>query len=95
MYYNGHDTNPFPLTYPAAPAVPATGLANNRFYRCDARRSAGSRFPLLYGIGKNPANTNTVDFEMASGGLGYQFNSRFSVTSGYYYLKDRNHSANH
>ena len=32
---------------------------------------------------------------MASGGLGYQFNSRFKVTSGYYYLRDRNNSANH
>ncbi|SAL04485.1 porin [Caballeronia arationis] len=32
---------------------------------------------------------------MASGGLGYQFSPRFKVTSGFYYLKDRNNSANH
>ena len=48
-----------------------------------------------YAIGKNPAKSNTVDFEMASGGLGYQFNPSFKITSGYYYLKDRNNSANH
>jgi predicted porin len=96
VYYNGHDTNPFPLTYPAAPAVPATGLANNRFYYLGAMYTiSGFSISASYGIGKNPANTNTADFEMASGGLGYQFNSRFKVTSGYYYLKDRNHSANH
>ncbi|MGA7811892.1 porin, partial [Caballeronia sp.] len=48
-----------------------------------------------YAIGKNPAKSNTADFEMASGGLGYQFNPSFKITSGYYYLKDRNNSANH
>ena len=31
VYYSGHDTNPYPLTYPAAPAAPATGSNNNRF----------------------------------------------------------------
>jgi predicted porin len=48
-----------------------------------------------YSIGKNPAQANTREFEMISGGLGYEFNPFFKVTSGYYYLKDRNHSANH
>jgi predicted porin len=56
---------------------------------------SGFSISASYGIGKNPANTNTADFEMASGGLGYQFSPRFKVTSGFYYLKDRNHSANH
>jgi predicted porin len=96
VYYNGHDTNPFPLTYPTAPAVPPTGLANNRFYYFGAMYTiAGFSISGSYGVGKNPANTNTADFEMASGGLGYQFSPRFKVTSGYYYLRDRNHSANH
>jgi predicted porin len=96
VYYNGHDTNPFPLTYPTAPAVPATGLDNNRFYYLGALYTIGG-FSISgsYGVGKNPAKSNTADFEMASGGLGYQFNSRFKITSGYYYLTDRNHSANH
>jgi predicted porin len=96
VYYNGHDTNPFPLNYPVGPAVPATGLANNRFYYFGAMYTiAGFSISGSYGIGKNPANTNTANFEMASGGLGYQFNPRFKITSGYYYLKDRNNSANH
>ncbi|WP_044043095.1 porin [Caballeronia insecticola] len=96
VYYNGHDTNPYPLTYPAAPAAPATGLANNRFYYFGAMYTiAGFSISGSYGVGKNPANTQAADFEMISGGLGYQFNSRFKITSGYYYLKDRNHSANH
>ena len=96
VYYNGHDTNPFPITYPVAPAAAATGLDNNRFYYLGAMYTiAGFSVSGSYGIGKNPANSNTADFEMISGGLGYQFNPRFKVTSGYYYLKDRNHSANH
>jgi predicted porin len=96
VYYNGHDTNPFPITYPAAPATAATGLDNNRFYYLGAMYTiAGFSVSGSYGIGKNPASTNTADFEMISGGLGYQFNPRFKITSGYYYLKDRNHSANH
>jgi predicted porin len=96
VYYNGHDTNPFPITYPAAPATSATGLDNNRFYYLGAMYTiAGFSVSASYGIGKNPASSNTTDFEMISGGLGYQFNPRFKVTSGYYYLKDRNHSANH
>jgi predicted porin len=32
VYYNGHDTSPFALTYPTTPAAPSTGLDNNRFY---------------------------------------------------------------
>jgi predicted porin len=96
VYYNGHDTNPFPLTYPTTPAVPATGQDNNRFYYFGAMYTiSGFSISASYGVGKNPEKSNTADFEMASGGLGYQFNPRFKVTSGYYYLKDRNHSANH
>lgn len=96
VYYNGHDTNPYPLTYPAAPAVSATGLDNNRFYYFGAMYTiSGFSVSASYAIGRNPAKSNTVDFEMVSGGLGYQFNPRFKITSGYYYLKDRNNSANH
>jgi predicted porin len=96
VYYNGHDTNPYPLTYPAAPAVPATGANNNRFYYFGAMYTiSGFSVSASYAIGKNPAKSNSVDFEMVSGGLGYQFNSAFKITSGYYYLKDRNDSANH
>ncbi|MFM0596577.1 MULTISPECIES: porin [Paraburkholderia] len=96
VYYNGHDTNPFPLTYPAAPAISATGQDNNRFYYFGAMYTIGGlSISGSYGIGKNPARSNTADFEMASGGLGYQFSPFFKVTSGFYYLKDRNNSANH
>lgn len=95
VYYNGHDTNPFPINYPAAPATPATGQANNRFYYFGAMYTiAGFSVSGSYGVGKNPEKSNLVDFEMISGGLGYQFNPRFKVTSGFYYLKDRNNSAN-
>ncbi|MGY6158901.1 porin [Paraburkholderia strydomiana] len=96
VYYNGHDTNPYPITYPATPAAVATGQANNRFYYFGALYSiAGFSISGSYGVGKNPARSDTVNFEMASAGLGYQFSPRFKVTSGFYYLKDRNHSANH
>jgi predicted porin len=96
VYYNGHDTNRFPLTYPAAPAAPETGLNNNRFYYLGALYTIGSfSVSASYGLGRNPANTGRVDYEMVSGGLGYKFSSVFKVTSGFYYLKDRNNSANH
>ena len=96
VYYNGHDTNPFPPTYPAAAATPATGLDNNRFYYFGAMYTIGGfSVSASYGIGKNPAKSNTANFEMASGGLGYRFNPSLKITSGYYYLRDRNNSANH
>jgi predicted porin len=96
VYYNGHDTNPFPLTYPAAPATPATGLDNNRFYYFGAMYTIGGfSLSASYGLGKNPANTSAANFEMVSAGLGYQFSPFFRITSGYYYVKDRNNSANH
>jgi predicted porin len=96
LYYNGHDTNPFPGNYPTAPAVPATGVANNRFYYIGAMYTiSGFSVSGSYSIGKNPAKSNLYDFEMISGGLGYQFNPVFRITSGYYYLRDRNQAANH
>ncbi|ASL46865.1 Outer membrane porin protein 32 [Burkholderia sp. AD24] len=96
LYYNGHDTNPYAATYPTTPAVPATGLANNRFYYFGAMYTiSGFSLSASYSVGKNPAKSNTYDFEMISGGLGYQFTPFFKVTSGYYYLKDKNNSANH
>jgi predicted porin len=89
VYYNGHDTNP-------APNVPATGLNNNRFVYFGAMYTwhdisvSGS-----YSHGKNPANSTHVNYDLYSAGLGYRFTPVFKVTSGYYYLKDNNNSANH
>lgn len=89
VYYNGHDANPAPGTAP-------TGLNNNRMVYLGALYTfqdfsvSGS-----YSQGKNPANSNHVDFEVYSAGLGYRFTSALKVTSGFYYLKDKNNSANH
>jgi predicted porin len=95
VYYNGHDTNPFPLTYPTTPAATPTGLDNNRFYYLGALYTIGGfSVSASYGIGKDPANTSRIDYEMASAGLGYKFSATFKITSGYYYEKDRNNSAN-
>ncbi|MEM5425252.1 porin [Paraburkholderia ferrariae] len=95
VYYNGHDTNPF-VGAGTTPAVPPTGLNNNRFVYFGGQYTiSGFSVSASYGLGKNPANSNAADFEMISGGLGYQFNPVFRLTSGYYYLKDRNHSQNH
>jgi predicted porin len=88
IYYNGHDTNPASASMP-------TGLDNNRFYYLGAMyRYMGASVSVSYGIGKNPSNSAHVDIEMISGGLGYQFTPSFSVTSGYYYLRDRNNTVN-
>ncbi len=95
VYYNGHDTNPF-VGAGTTPAVPASGVDNNRFYYVGAMYTiSGFSLSASYSIGKNPAKSSLYDFEMISGGLGYQFNRVFKITSGYYYLKDRNNSANH
>lgn len=89
VYYNGHDTNPTSTSVP-------TGLDNNRFYYFGAKyRYQGISASASYSIGKNPSNSTHVDFELISGGLGYQFNPFLSVTSGYYYIRDRNNAANH
>ncbi|CAE6747309.1 porin [Paraburkholderia nemoris] len=88
VYYNGHDTNP-------APGAPLTGIDNNRFVYLGALYSIdGFSFSASYANGRNPARSNQVKLDMYSVGLGYRFSPAFRVTSGVYYLKDKNHSAN-
>jgi predicted porin len=88
-YYNGHDTNLSNTTVP-------TGLDNNRFYYLGAKYTFHDfSVSTSYSIGKNPAHSAQVNYEMVSAGLGYRFTPGFRVTSGFYYLKDRNNSANH
>lgn len=95
VYYNGHDTNPYPAN-PAAAAAPATGLDNNRYYYLGAKYTFhGFSVSGSCSNGKNPANSNHVDFDLWSVGLGYRLNPAFEITSGFYYLKDENNSANH
>ena len=87
-YYNGHDTNPGPNTVP-------TGLANNRLYYLGAFYTLHDfSISASYTNGKNPARSNQVNIDMYTFGLGYRFTPAFKVTSGVYYLKDRNNSAN-
>jgi predicted porin len=89
LYYNGHDTNPIPLT------ATATGVDNNRMIYFGALYDiANFSVSASYSNGKNPAHTNLVDIDMYSAGLGYQFTPAFKVTSGVYFLKDRNNSIN-
>jgi predicted porin len=88
VYYNGHDTNPGPTTVP-------TGLDNNRFWYLGALYTIkGFSVSASYSNGKNPAHSNLVDLDLYSFGLGYRFAPDFQVTSGIYYLHDRNNSAN-
>ncbi|MCP3715154.1 porin [Paraburkholderia sp. CNPSo 3281] len=95
VYYNGHDTNPFTQTGPTTiVTAPSTGLANNRFWYLGAQYTFHDfSVSTSYSIGKNPANSGHANFEMISGGLGYKFSPAFKITSGFYYLKDRNHSS--
>jgi predicted porin len=89
VYYNGHDTNPSATTVP-------TGLDNDRFYYLGAKYTFHDlSVSTSYSIGKNPANSAHVNFEIVSAGLGYRFTAAFRITSGFYYLKDRNNSTNH
>ncbi|MCI0152243.1 porin [Paraburkholderia sediminicola] len=88
VYYNGHDTNPGPTTVP-------TGLDNNRLWYLGALYTIKSfSVSASYTNGKNPAHSNLVDLDLYSVGLGYRFTPAFQITSGLYYLKDKNNSAN-
>jgi predicted porin len=88
VYYNGHDTNPGPTTVP-------TGLDNNRFWYLGALYTIkGFSVSASYSNGKNPAHSNLVNLDLYSVGLGYRFAPDFQVTSGLYYMKDRNNSTN-
>jgi predicted porin len=88
VYYNGHDTNPGPTTV-------ATGLNNNRFWYLGALYTIKNfSVSASYSNGKNPAHSNLVDLDLYSVGLGYRFTPAFQITSGLYYLKDKNNSAN-
>ncbi|MCI0150776.1 porin [Paraburkholderia sediminicola] len=88
VYYNGHDTNPGPTTVP-------TGLDNNRLWYLGALYTIKSfSVSASYSNGKNPAHSNLVDLDLYSVGLGYRFTPAFQITSGLYYLKDKNNSAN-
>ena len=95
VYYNGHDTNPFKV-FPAASTVAPTGLDNNRFYYLGAMYTIrGLSVSASYSIGKNPSVSGQANLELISAGVGYQFTPAFQVSTGYYYLRDRNNSSNH
>ncbi|CAE6817929.1 Outer membrane porin protein 32 [Paraburkholderia nemoris] len=88
VYYNGHDTNPGPTTV-------ATGLNNNRFAYLGALYTIHDfSVSASYSNGRNPAHSNQVNLDLYTGGVGYRFAPDFQVTTGIYYLKDRNNSAN-
>jgi len=88
VYYNGHDTNPTPTSVPS-------GLPNNRFVYAGALYTInGFSVSASFGNGRSPAQSNTINFDMISAGLGYRFSPAFELSSGVYYEKDNNHSAN-
>jgi len=96
VYYSGHDTSPYTTTSTGAVVTtPATGQSNNRFLYLGAMYTFdGVSVSTSYSIGRNPANSGRTNIEMISVGLRYQFNPFLRVSSGFYYLKDRNVSAN-
>ncbi|WP_423369763.1 porin [Burkholderia sp. LMG 32019] len=88
IYYNGHDTNPGATTV-------ATGLANNRFMSLSALYTRGDfSVSASFSNGRNPANSSSANYDLISGGLAYQFTPAFLLSSGVYYMKDKNHSDN-
>ncbi|MFP3646440.1 porin [Paraburkholderia sp. SIMBA_054] len=99
VYYNGHDSNPFTTTASGIVTAPSTGVNNNQFYYVGAQYTFHAfSVSSSYSRARNPANTSGpkgFNLEMFSGGLGYRFSPLFKVTSGFYYLHDRNVGANH
>ncbi|WP_321912218.1 porin [Paraburkholderia sp. J11-2] len=89
-WYDAHDTNPSPV----APAAP-TGVNNNQQLYFGAKYTISNFFVSgSYSNGKSPAHSNLVDYDLWSLGAGYQFTPAFLVTSGVYYLRDKNNSTN-
>ncbi|WP_321937718.1 porin [Paraburkholderia sp. J8-2] len=100
VYYNGHDTSPFTQTGPTTiVTAPSTGLNNNQFYYLGGQYTFhGFSVSTSYSRARNPSNMSApkgFNLEMYSGGLGYRFSPVFKITSGFYYLHDRNIGANH
>ena len=87
-YYNAHDTNP-------VAGAATSGVNNNRMvylgglYAFDKLSMSAS-----YTNGRNPEASSSVNYDLYGLGLGYQFTPLFKVTSGAYYIKDKNVSAN-
>lgn len=96
-YYNGHDTNPSMMTGAGAiVTAPSTGMNNNRCYYLGAMYTfRDASVSTSYSIGKNPANSSKTNLEMVSAVLGYRVSPFSRLTSGFYYLHDRNIGANH
>jgi len=89
-WYDAHDTNPSPVK-PFA----SSGVDNNRQLYIGAKYKIDKfSFSASYGNGRNPAHSNLVDYDLFSLGLGYQPAPDFALTSGVYYLTDKNNSAN-
>lgn len=88
VYYNGRDTSP-------APGVAPSGVNNNR-YRYLGGLYNFSDFQVSASVsnGKNPENTAQADINLYSIGLGYKYSPLLKFSSGIYYLKDKNSSAN-
>lgn len=88
VYYDGHDTNP-------APGMAPTGINNNRYIYLGALYTfhnfsvSGS-----YSNARSPARSDLVNLDLYSAGLGYRFSPAFQITSGVYYIKDKNNSSN-
>ncbi|CAB3803631.1 Outer membrane porin protein 32 [Paraburkholderia caffeinitolerans] len=103
LYYDGHDANPFPATYPASPAIPATGVDNNRFVYLGAKYT-WNRISVSgsFSNGRQPAYENgnpafgatSGDFDMWTAGLGYRVSPALDLSSGVYYVRDEKHSKN-
>lgn len=95
VYYNGHDTNPIGTAAP-------TGLDNNRMWYLGAKYTTlnGISMSASYSNGANPSGKSAsnpyggTSLDMYTGGLGYQVSSAVKLTSGIYYLTDRNSSKN-
>lgn len=87
-YYNAYDTNP-------APNTNKTGVNNNRMVYLGALYAFDKlSVSASYTNGKNPEASNRVNYDLYGLGLGYQLTPLLKLTSGAYYIKDKNISDN-
>lgn len=98
VYYNGRDTNPAPAAAPGAAAVAVavpTGVNNNRFMYLGGLYNINDfQVSASVGNGRNPSDRGLANIDLYSVGFGYKYSPLLKLSSGIYYLKDKNSSAN-
>lgn len=88
IYYAGYDSAL------AAGAAPKGKMDNRYVYLGGRYQIGGLSTSASISNGRNPARINEINLNLVSFGIGYRFSPSFQLTSGVFYIRDKNSSAN-